>query len=312
MCDVDQLNRTYITSKEPSAIFWSDVNCQGTRFELPPGQYNNLNIDVIRGGYSPLYRGISSMWIPPNIHLHAYSYPDLQQKGAYGIYGPGLYKDLQNPQTTPLKNHQITSLQFQRINRWNEHLVNCCSGKTSNNVGPDQCGLYWGKGSKVNECEQIVGDFCKYRPDDKRCSCYPKPIQPTDTSTMRILKSRPICYSQNCHLYGYIPESVKSTQCPLITICQASYNDDQLTDLVRRDCDEPSDEPSDKPYNNPYNNPSDEQPSISSQSSNDIFSDIKSKILNLLIRFKYLIFIIFLAILWINIDISDNINQQYT
>lgn len=235
MCDQNSIVRLKVGRHEPKAIFWGQTGCQGIRVDLRPGTYNNLPSDMINGGYVAHWQGVSGMWVPPTYRLKAYSGTNLS--GTNGTFQPGLHKDLNNPQTTALRNNQIQSIKFERIRRWDEHLVNCCSGKVANGATPDVCGPYWGKGKdKGSECDSIVGDFCSYRPNDKRCACYSRPsYDPKETSEMAAVRASPICYDQNCNIYGYIPTTLKSRECPPVTVCYSNAGPDgTLSDKVKQ------------------------------------------------------------------------------
>jgi hypothetical protein len=241
MCDQNYLASQKIGRREPSAILWGGVGCSGSRVDIRPGTYRDLQRDMIDGEYTENYDGVSGMWVPPTYRVRAYSGTNLT--GTQGLFEPGLHMDLENPQTTDLNRREIKSVQFERIKRWDQHLIDCCSGKVANGATPDSCGPYWGKGNdKGGECDEIAKDYCAYRPNDRRCSCYSRPSwDPEETSEMAAVRESPVCYSQECNIYGYIPTSMEGRNCPSLTVCYSNRGPDgTLSPNVKQvDCNKP-------------------------------------------------------------------------
>jgi hypothetical protein len=226
MCDINTIIKNNITSKEPGIILWDNANCNGEQVQLSAGYYPDVTYNI-NTSYATGWEGIVGMWVPPNMVVTGYDRKNYDSASTTGDYPSGLYPNLDNPKTTNLGAKQIASLQVNRTKRWNEHLVNCCSGKAINGATPAVCGDYWGKGpGKGEECDELVSTFCTYRANDPRCSCYSQQDLPENTTTENLIRRVPICYSKSCSLRGYVPTSLTTENCPPVTVCEKQITTD--------------------------------------------------------------------------------------
>jgi hypothetical protein len=241
-CDNTSITYSKITRQEPTAIVWQNPNCTGNRADILPGQYANLR------QANAAMTNVSGIWVPPNMYLDAYSVEndpnadpeDWIRPAPFGTFEAGFYPDLSNPQVNDIPRNTIKSFNIDRRKRWDEHLRNCCTGKSINGASPQVCGDWWGKGNHGAECDELMDAICGHpglKPD-RRCGCYSQPMQSTDTSEMALVRASPICYSQECNIYGYIPSNLDRGQCPPVTVCQTTTQDlSNMTTLVTtRDC----------------------------------------------------------------------------
>lgn len=216
-CTLDSINKFMSNpASEPSAIFWTDPNCRGTQHTLPVGNYSLL------ANYKLGNDTISGIWVPPNMKLEVYD--NINYTEPLGVYQPGFYKDLDSPKIAS-GNRQIASMKLVRERDWADHLVLCCKG--SNEVTPEQCGEFWGKGKLINGvCDSVMEQYCDpYGPNaaDEKCSCYGPPPLSTDTPDVKLLKSRPDCWSATCSAKGYIPSNMKGAKCPDVKVCIQNF-----------------------------------------------------------------------------------------
>ena len=241
-CDNTSIIYSKITRQEPTAIIWQNPGCTGNRADILPGQYANLR------QANAAMTNVAGIWVPPNMYLDAYSVEndpnadpeDWIRPAPFGTFEAGFYPDLSNPQVNDIPRNTIKSFNIDRRKRWDEHLRNCCTGKSINGASPQVCGDWWGKGNHGAECDELMDAICGhpgFKPD-KRCGCYSQPMQPTDTSEMALVRASPICYSQECNIYGYIPSNLNRGLCPPVTVCQTTTKDlSNMTTLVTtRDC----------------------------------------------------------------------------
>ena len=231
-----------ITKTEPKAQFWSKYGCAHTYMELNPGLYKDLDDKSYNGGYFPIRRnGIDAIRVPPNMKVWASSKPNFETSGAGVVtFNPGLYSDLDNPYLGIGRNG-IDSMRVIRTKPWDQHLVDCCKANTANNVSPESCGIYWGKGTS-GACDALIENHCKSNKDDEACGCYADAPGIDDPITQRLIKANPLCYSRSCNMgISYVPTPMRDKQCPDITICKQDITVDgaanQLYDnLLVQDC----------------------------------------------------------------------------
>ena len=215
---LDELSAKYLTRSGPQVVYWNaDCKVNTTR----TGRFSILaNAHIV------------AIWVPPTYKVTVHE--GWFFNGASKVLQPGMNKGLNKVGS------KVGSMIVERIRRWEEHLVDCCSGKVSNGAIPDTCGPFWGKGGdKSASCDAIVQDYCRYKPNDRRCSCYPRKLLPGNETPL-LLASKPICYDQQCNIYGFVPSTMDHSDCPNITICQTRITDLTAVNPITvtlRDCD---------------------------------------------------------------------------
>jgi hypothetical protein len=227
MCDANSLLRNNIKREEPYPIFWASKNCSGDTMILKPGGHRDFNIERPTWWHSGRRIGrndVHGFWLPPHIKMTTYNRPNYTgDVGTYfGNRDKGFYPDLENPRYYYTRNN-IDSVKIERVRSWDEHLANCCTGRTSAGAMPDTCGQFWGKGAdNSGVCDEFMQDYCskEENKDKPECSCYAKGADPTDSDEMKLIKSNPKCFSALCNTHGYVPSNIRNTQCPSIKICK--------------------------------------------------------------------------------------------
>lgn len=215
-CTLDSINRSLNSAAEPNALVWSEPNCGGSQHSVPVGNYTLL------ANYKIGNDTISGLWVPPNMKLVVYD--NINFTEPLGSYQAGFYKNLDNPRLAS-GNRQIASMQLVRQRDWSDHLALCCTG--SDQVTPDQCGEFWGKGKLTNGvCDAVMERYCDpYGPNaaDEKCSCYGPPPLSTDTPDVKLLKALPVCWSATCAAKGYVPSNMKGAKCPDVKVCIQNF-----------------------------------------------------------------------------------------
>lgn len=219
MCDITSLNNSNIKYNEPNSLFWTGENCSGLQMSLPNGDYPKLtNVTRIGGN------DIDGLWVPPNMEIDVFN--DVNYGNLIGTYGPGLYSDLNKSGIA--QNNTIESIKLRKTKTWNEHLTDCCTGKSINGASPEVCGTWWGKSQNATGvCDDVMEMYCDPNgpnKDNPKCSCYSVPDSPNDTIDIKLLKAQPKCWSSTCSTKGYLPSNMINSTCPNVKICKQEFS----------------------------------------------------------------------------------------
>ncbi|AYV82139.1 MAG: hypothetical protein Homavirus10_8 [Homavirus sp.] len=194
------------SESEPQPIIFKNIDCKGaqtsltvsseeTTYDLRPMGFND-SLDVVA--------------VPPNMTMWlAQNSPP--NYGHTITVGPG---GLHNLNDTVLGNDSATTIKVNRVQAWNDHLVDCCTNKGTQ----ANCGQFWG-GSNTGACDPIMRGYCNLSANQKSdiCSCF----HPIDSNGNTI--PQPQCFYNTCISGGYQTKNMTdNTSCG--TYCSQIYN----------------------------------------------------------------------------------------
>lgn len=208
-----ELNVEYIHWREPYAVFWSNKNYGGTSGRVQPVSNKIVawpNVLTAPNGTSLMPK---SAWIPPHMSVTVFDSNGILA----GRLKAGAHPDISNMvKTIPRRIQSLVQW------TWDEHKAKCCTGSLG--TVPELCGIYWGKGDHQGVCDELMADYCKKTPQNRKCGCYGIPTLATDTMDIRLMKAQPKCWSSNCSTHGYLPSNMINSPCPSTKICIQDFN----------------------------------------------------------------------------------------